>query len=109
MNNLLNRLALTMALSLALPVFAQQGSNPTAAQASSQPLRYQSAFADYKAWQDIKAGDWRRLNDNLAPPAGTAGGHAGYRSAAPATPAPLPASSPAAPAHHGRHTHGGKQ
>lgn len=108
MNNLLNRLTLAMALGVALPVIAQP-SNPAPPEASSQPLRYQSAFADYKPWQDIKAGEWRRLNDNLAAKAGTAGGHAGHGSAAPATPAQPPASQPAAPAHPGHHMQGGKQ
>lgn len=108
MNNFLNRLAPAMALSLALPVFAQQASDPADARTAGPQLRYQSAFADYKPWQDIKVGDWRRLNDNLAPTAAADGGHAGHSSTAPAAPASLPASGPGVPAHQGDQMNGGK-
>jgi hypothetical protein len=114
MKNAFQRLAPAMALCLPLLATAQQASSPADAKAAGQPLRYQSAFSDYKPWQDIKPGDWRQLNDSVAPKDGKSGGHAGHGAApasAPAAPA-AKASAPAAPAaetHQGQHMHGGKQ
>jgi len=109
MNNPTNRLALAMALSLSMPVFPQQGSDSAELEAPARPLRYQSAFADYKPWQDLEPGNWKQLNDNLAPAPGT-GSNAGHRSAEPAAPATAPKpSAPAAPAHQEHHMYGGKQ
>lgn len=34
-------------------------------QASASSPRYQSAFADYKPYQDIPAEDWKALNDKV--------------------------------------------
>jgi hypothetical protein len=65
--------------------------------ALSQPLRYESAFADYKPWQDIRPADWRRVNDAVRE-AARAGAAA---ASAPATSASAPA--PAGHAHHGMH------
>lgn len=104
-------LAPVLALSLPSLVVAQQA-DATDAKAPSTHLRYQSAFADYKPWQEIKPGNWRQLNDQVAPAAGAAGGHAGHnmRTTAP-TAAPAPASKaselPASP-HKGHDRHGGK-
>lgn len=110
MNNLLLRLAPAVALSLPLLAVAQQGANATDTKAPAQPLRYQSAFADYKPWQDIKPGNWRQLNDNLVPAPGKAGGHAGHSSSAPAAPSPATkASAPAAPAHQNHEMHRGQR
>jgi hypothetical protein len=63
MNNLTRRAAPVMALWLAAlgGALAQGGTAPQPA--ASAPLPYRSAFADYKPWQDTKAGDWRALND----------------------------------------------
>lgn len=112
MNNLLSWLAPAVALSLPLLAIAQQGTNPTDSKAPASELRYQSAFADYKPWQDMKPGNWRQLNDNVAPKDGKGGGHAGHGAAtAPAAPA-AKASAPAAPAAVGRqghHMHGGQK
>jgi hypothetical protein len=55
-------------------------------------LKYRSAFADYKPWQDIKPGDWRALIDGLK-----GSGMAGHAMSAP-TPAKAAASAPAATA-----------
>lgn len=63
-----------------------QASDPTRVE-----LNYQSAFADYKPYQDIKPGDWRAANDAVSK---AAGGHSGSgmsmaaqpSSAAPASP-----------------------
>src|SRR4051812_45983312 len=105
MNILLFRLALGAALCLPLlaPAQALPG-DPANAKAPAPALRYQSAFADYRPWQDLKAGDWRALNDNLAAAApGREGGHAGH-GAPPAAP-DAKASAPMPPAHHGNHMH----
>lgn len=110
MNNLLLRLASAVALSLPLLAVAQQDADATHTKAPAQPLRYQSAFGDYKPWQDIKPGNWRQLNDNVAPGPGKASGHAGHGSSAPAASAAVPnASAPAAPAHLGHEMQGGQR
>lgn len=107
MKNILSGLALCAPLA----ALAQAPAPAAAASSASAPaLRYQSAFADYKPWQDIKPGDWRQLNDNVAPKDGKGGGHAGH-DAAPAAPA-ANASAPAAPtasSHQGHHMHGGQK
>jgi hypothetical protein len=109
MNNLLQRLAPAMALSLPLLSLAQQTGDPADGKAATQPLRYQSAFSDYKQWQDVKPGNWRQLNDTVRDAAARGGGHAGHGVAAsPAQPA-AGASAPAAAPHQGQHMHGGKQ
>lgn len=115
MNNLLNRLAPAVVLGLPVLAFAQQTGEPTDAQAAARSPRYQSAFTDYKPWQDIKPGDWRQLNNNLQPRLGRAGGHAGHGTTAPsgtqAVPAPSPApraSEAAMPAHRGHEMQGDK-
>ena len=118
-----HRLAPAVALCLPLLASAQAGrTDPTDARAPAPPLRYTSAFADYKPWQDIKPGDWRAVNDGVraaasagAPNAGQ-GGHAGHAGhAAPASPAAAPAPAqkasapaPATPGHAGHHGHGSK-
>ena len=45
-----------LAVALAMPLF-------TFGQASASSPQYQSAFADYKPYQDVPAGNWRALND----------------------------------------------
>ena len=103
-------------MALCLPLLAvAQANRPdlTDPKMPAPALRYQSAFADYKAWQDIKLGDWRAVNDAVRDAAAKSGGHAGH--AMPAnTPssaqAPAPkASAPAMPGHGGHHNHGGKR
>lgn len=80
MNHFVSRLAPAAALCLPLLAFAQGGGGePAQARSATPALRYDSAFADYKPWQDIKPGNWRELNDKLAP-------------------APMPMPAPAAPA-----------
>ena len=95
------------AAALAVPLLAQAQSGraePTATKPPAAQLRCQSAFADYKAWQDIKPGDWRSLNDNVRDAASAGAGHAGHTTAAP----PPKASAPAVPGHGGPHKHGSK-
>lgn len=106
MNKLFSRLAPAAVLCLPLLALAQAGrSDPADAKAPAPALRYPSAFADYRPWQDVKPGDWRALNDALAD-TGAGGGHAGHAMPpAPAAPAPK-ASQPAA---HGSHHPQGKK
>ena len=113
MNNLISRLAPAAALCLPLLTLAQAG-RPDAAdpKAPAPALRYESAFADYKPWQDTKPGDWRAVNDTVRDAAAKGGAHAGHTMPA-AAPASSPAaasqaSAPAMPAHGGHHRHGGK-
>lgn len=115
MNNLHSWLVPAVALSLPLLAVAQQSSGPSDPKAAASALRYQSAFADYKPWQDVKPGNWRQLNDNVAPKPEASGGHAGHGSAqSPASAASAAAPAPAMKNHHqgGHGSHqmpGGKQ
>lgn len=113
MKNHFSRLAPAAALCLPLLAMAQAGrSDPADAKTPAPALRYQSAFADYKPWQDAKPGDWRALNEALRDP-GAAGGHAGHATPSapvPAASAPAPkASQPTMPAHGHHHQHGGQR
>jgi hypothetical protein len=103
MHHFSHRMAPAMALALPLLAAAQPKAEATDPKAAAAPLRYQSAFADYRPWQDIKPGNWRELNDNLlaSPTANT--GHAGHGAASPAPAASVP------PAHPGHHRHGGQR
>lgn len=97
MNPLLHRLA--PALALCLPLLTP-----------AQPLRYTSAFADYKPYQDLEPGPWRALNDAVGAAALKPAGHASHGAAPPAAasaprPAPAPQAQPQPHPHH-RH-HGG--
>jgi hypothetical protein len=109
MKNFLPRLAPAVALCLPLLALAQAGrTDPANARAPAPALRYQSAFADYKPWQDAKPGDWRALNDALQG-TGASGGHASHAMpSAPPAAAPAPASKASAPSHGGHHMQGGK-
>lgn len=111
MHFLITRLAPAVALSLPLLATAQQ-SAPPSAKASAPALTYHSAFADYKPWQEIKPGPWRRLNDALTAGGAAASGHASHGAAPSATPMPgaqpAPAASAPAPRHHGHHHHGAR-
>lgn len=112
MNKLAHGWAPALVLCLPLGVSAQSvGSQAEDPQAAAPVLRYQSAFSDYKPWQDIRPGNWRQLNDALvATPTGQLGAHAGHAMppAAGNTPS-APAAAPSTAAPHGGHSmHGGK-
>ena len=110
MNSFLSRLAPALALCLPLLAVAQQRAEAPDAKSPATPLRYQSAFANYKPWQDIKPGHWRQLNDNLV--AGSSGGHSMHGMGAAASAPAAQASAPAAPAPQGHQMHqmqGGKK
>ena len=114
MNKLPSRLAPAVALCLPLLAPAQAGPiDASDSKASAPTLRYRSAFADYRPWQDAKPGDWRAVNDNVRDVAAKGSGHAGHPMPA-TSPAAIPApganaSGPAASGHEGHPKHGGKQ
>jgi hypothetical protein len=101
---------LTTAMVLGFPLAALAQANPTDPAAAAHPLRYQSAFSDYKPWQDIQAADWRAVNNTVRDAAGKGDGHAGHGAAPAAAPASVPrpgtagsAPAPQAPAGHQGH------
>ncbi|HLL17744.1 MAG TPA: hypothetical protein VK439_03085 [Rubrivivax sp.] len=119
-------MVLAGAWALCLPplVVAQTGNfDPSQARQPAAPLRYESAFANYKPWQETKPGDWRAINDALLKDAAQAGVQAGPAAAmpvakpsanpAPSTPGAKPAAKPASAASAGAagssrsHGHGG--
>ena len=69
---------LALAFASASQAAAAQPADPAP---TGGPLRYDSAFADYKPWQDVGPGNWRALNDALVTAPAGHGGHG----AAPAT------------------------
>ncbi|TXI24886.1 MAG: hypothetical protein E6Q67_02010 [Roseateles sp.] len=112
MNYLFRRLAPAAVLCIPVLALAQAGkADPADARSPGPALHYQSAFADYRPWQDAKPGDWRALNDNLRPEAAGGAGHGGHTMpgmpAAASAPTPS-ASQPIAPAHGVHRMHGGK-
>lgn len=105
MKHPLSRLAPAWALCLPLLATAQAPRpDPADPKAPAPALRYDSAFTDYKPWQDASGGDWRAVNDTVRRAAAKGDAHAGH--AAPPSPAAASAASPA----HGHHQrmHGGK-
>lgn len=80
------------ALSLGLPLSsaAQTRPDPADPKTPARPLAHRSAFADYKPFQDIAPGEWRRLNETV----GTAALQPGAASSA----APAPSAAASAPA-----------
>jgi len=96
MIQLLHRLAPALALSLPLLAGAQGVAELRNAKTGT-PLRYQSAFADYRPYSDVDLGNWRAINDAVGVAALKQGSHAGH--GATATPSPAsPANAPAAAA-----------
>lgn len=95
-------------LALCLPALAlAQSADPSAGGHPTPPLHYQSAFADYKPWQDIERADWRAVNDTVGGASAASGGHAGHGTApAPATSAPA-TTAPSMRHHDGHPSHGG--
>jgi hypothetical protein len=108
MNYLFSRLAPAMALCLPMGAMAQAGSpDPSNSKAVAPQLRYQSAFSDYKPWQDIQPRDWRVVNDTVRDAAATGTGQAAHT--ATQSPAAAPAPSKPMPGHSGHQMHGGQR
>ncbi|MEJ8826966.1 hypothetical protein WKW80_34050 [Variovorax humicola] len=76
MKNYLKTLASALALGLPLWVAAQVPASGRADPKTPAPeLRYESAFADYRPYQDARPGDWRAINAAVGkPPVGHAMG-----------------------------------
>ena len=88
MHNHFLRLVPAVALCLPLAALAQGSrADPADASASAPALRYQSAFSDYKPWQDLKPADWRAVNDKVRDAGASSGGHAGHNMPTPTAPA----------------------
>jgi len=83
---------LLAAIAIGLPLAAASEANPAENTSAVSALRYSSAFADYKPWQELEPGDWRAMNEALR---GPGGGHAGDPSEPPAA-AARPANTDAA-------------
>jgi hypothetical protein len=85
MKNYVKTLARALVLCLPPWIAAQAADGGQAEPTTPSPgLRYESAFADYRPYQDIKPGDWRAINAAVSkPPVGHAMG-----SSAPQTPSP---------------------
>jgi hypothetical protein len=109
------------AIAFAMPqlVAAQAApETPAASTAASQlPPPFQSAFADYKPYEDVPVADWREVNDTVKKAAEKGGGHAGHGTQEPPAaevqaPAAASAPSPAPREEHTGHTghsmHGGR-
>jgi hypothetical protein len=118
-----NQLAWAVALAACVPVLASAQDTKTRSSKASPPLTYQSAFADYKPYQDALPGNWRALNELVSGGAGGAAGHAGRTmggmkgmempaaASAPATSAPsgsMPMKYMKPMPMHGGHPQGGK-
>ncbi|WP_299790282.1 hypothetical protein [Ramlibacter sp.] len=102
-----NTLWVAAALALCLPILAQAQSDPADSKSPAVAPRFESAFADYKPWKDVSAGDWRAANEAVGPGATAAaqGGHG--PPAAVAAPAAAQKTAPAAAAssHEGHDMH----
>lgn len=113
----LQTMAWTIAFAMPQFAFAQAAADsPTDTTAASQ-LNVQSAFADYKPYQDVSVADWRQVNETVRDAATKGGGHAGHGSANPAAAGSTahagadPGTPSAAPRekHRGHGMHGGRQ
>lgn len=60
------------ALAACAPLLAAAQPANTESPKPTPQLSYQSAFADYKPWQDTKPGNWKAMNAAV----GKSGGHA---------------------------------
>ena len=109
MNNLVRRLAPTLALCFSQATLAQPAqTDPASSSAPAPQLQYRSAFADYKPWKETRPGDWRMVNDTVrdAGAKGDGHGHGQGRGGAPSSAAPSPAlkaSGPGASSHQSGH------
>lgn len=103
---------LVTATCLALPVAAGAQPDPADPGTAAAALRYESAFSDYRPWQETPPGDWRAINDALRKePVDHAGHGAAPAPGAPAAPAATPAPPRQAPVPgQGAHPmHGGEE
>ena len=78
MNKTLTGFAIALSMSVPALVAAQASSGDLAFGKATPPLRYQSAFDDYKPYRDVSLGNWRAVNDTVASASGGARGQAGH-------------------------------
>lgn len=98
---------LVTATSLCLPWAALAQPKPADPAVSAPGLKYQSAFSDYKPWQETPASDWKAVNETVKG-GSTAQGHASHGTSAPASPAAsAPKPGPGMHGHGHQHMHGG--
>jgi hypothetical protein len=57
----------TLALAIAFPIaaLAQPSPNPADPKAAAAPLRYESAFAGYRAFQEQSPAPWKQVNEEV--------------------------------------------
>jgi hypothetical protein len=104
------------AIAFAMPqlVAAQAAPETPAAATAASQLPFQSAFADYKPYEDVPVADWREVNETVKKAAEKGGVHAGHGSQEPSAaedkaPAAANAPSPAPRDEHMGHSmHGGR-
>ena len=104
------------AIAFAMPqlVAAQAAPETPAAETAGSQLPFQSAFADYKPYEDVPVADWREVNETVKKAAEKGGGHAGHGSQEPpaakgTAPATVSAPPPSRSEDHSGHSmHGGR-
>lgn len=69
-------------------VLAQPAPSSASPQPAAAPLKYSSAYADYKPFQELEPGSWRALNDAVAAAAAKPGGAGAAHGQMPGMPAP---------------------
>jgi hypothetical protein len=115
--NTLQTMACAIAFAMPQLVAAQVAPETPAAATAGSQLPFQSAFADYKPYEEVPVADWREVNETVKKAAGKGGGHAGHGSQEPPAAedkAPAAASAPSsAPReeqtrHTGHSMHGGR-
>ena len=68
MKNHVKTLASALVLGIPLWVAAQATGGQAEPSTPSRELRYESAFADYRPYQDVKPGDWKAVNAAVGKP-----------------------------------------
>lgn len=93
-----------MALGIPLIAGAQSApQDPSDPKSPATVLKHPSAFQDFKPFQDLKAGDWRKVNDIVGTAAGPTTNQMDKMATESAAPASAPAPSKVAPTLHHMH------
>ena len=99
-----NFLRVTGAIVLGIPLIAgaqRAPQDPADPKAPASALQQPSAFQDFKPFQEVKAGDWRKVNDTVGSAAGSTTNSMDKMVMEPAAPASAPSKVP--PASHHQH------
>jgi hypothetical protein len=97
---------MTGAVALVIPLIAAAQStpqDPLDPNAPASALKHPSAFKDFRSFQDLKTGDWRKVNDVVGNAGGSATNQMDKMAAESAAPASAPTSSKVVPASHHMH------